>query len=44
MSFGAMRDATGSYQAGLLASASLALLYTGYLLHVRARIRRLQSR
>lgn len=40
--FGAVRDATGSYHAGLLGSASLALIYTGYVLYVRARIRRMQ--
>lgn len=42
--FGAMRDATGSYHAGLLGSAALALIYAGYVLYVRARIRRLQGR
>ena len=39
--FGAMRDATGSYHAGLLGSAALALIYAGYVLYVRARIRRM---
>ncbi|KUR72131.1 d-galactonate transporter [Novosphingobium fuchskuhlense] len=42
--FGAMRDATGSYHAGLLGSAALALIYAGYVLFVRARIRHMQSR
>lgn len=42
--FGAMRDATGSYHASLLGSAGLAVIYTGYVLYVRARIRRMQIR
>jgi ACS family tartrate transporter-like MFS transporter len=37
--FGAARDATGSYHAGLLGDAMLALVYAGYVLFVRARVR-----
>lgn len=42
--FGAMRDATGSYHAGMFASATLAAIYVGYVLFVRARLARLQGR
>jgi ACS family tartrate transporter-like MFS transporter len=42
--FGAVRDATGSYHAGLLGSATLALIYAGYVLFVRARIQGMQRR
>lgn len=42
--FGAMRDATGSYHAGMLTSATLAAIYVGYVLYVRARIDGLQRR
>jgi MFS transporter, ACS family, tartrate transporter len=41
--FGAVRDATGSYHAGMLVSATLALIYAGYVLYVRAQIRALQT-
>ena len=42
--FGAVRDATGSYHAGMLGSATLALIYVGYVLYVRARIHGMQGR
>jgi ACS family tartrate transporter-like MFS transporter len=37
--FGAARDATGSYQAGMIGAAMLALLNAAFLLYVRSRIR-----
>jgi ACS family tartrate transporter-like MFS transporter len=36
--FGAAKDATGSYHAGMIGAAALALINAGYLLYVRARI------